>query len=69
MKLAEGGTERSIIEEDDVVECVFESFVVGPDFGHRRLPEIQSDRTRWDWAESYLAFVVENDSGYMLIRA
>lgn len=32
-----GSTERSIVEKDDVVECVFESFVVGPDFTHGRL--------------------------------
>lgn len=32
-----GGTERSIVEKDDIVEGVSESFVVGPDFTHRRL--------------------------------
>jgi len=31
------GTERSVIEEDNVVKCVFERFVVGPDFAHGRL--------------------------------
>lgn len=28
-------TERSIIEKDDVVECISESFVIGPDFTQR----------------------------------
>jgi len=28
---------RFIIEEDEVVECVFESFVIGPDFAGGRL--------------------------------
>ena len=28
-------TERSIIEKDDVVKCISESFVIGPDFTQR----------------------------------
>lgn len=30
-------TERSVVEKDDVVKCVFESFMIGPDFAHGRL--------------------------------
>jgi hypothetical protein len=30
-------TERSIVEEDDVVQCIFESLVVAPHFAQRRL--------------------------------
>jgi hypothetical protein len=30
-------TERSIVEEDDVVQCIFESLVVAPHFAQGRL--------------------------------
>jgi len=50
------------------VECVFESFMVGPDFAHGRLSKIQSDGNRVEVGEWYLAFVVKNDSGKMLVE-
>ena len=35
--LGSGSTERSVVEENDIMKCVSESLVVGPDFAHRRL--------------------------------
>ena len=31
------GTERSIVEKDDVMKRIYESFMVGPDFAQGRL--------------------------------
>jgi hypothetical protein len=30
-------TERSIVKKDDIVKCIGEGFMVGPDFAQRRL--------------------------------
>jgi hypothetical protein len=56
-----GITERSVVKEDDVVKCVSESFMIGPDFAHGRL-----NRVRLNFAGiveiADLGFVVEDDS-------
>jgi len=37
MQVEIDGTKRSVVEKDDIVKCIFESFMVGPDFAHGRL--------------------------------
>ena len=56
-----GITERSVVKEDDIVKCVSESFVIGPDFAHGRLKSRQIKLCRNQGIVD-LGFVVEDDS-------